>query len=483
MPPTIALILCVVVVAVLLRLERTRNPSASAALWVPTCWMLISGSRPIGRWVGLDQTQQSLDGSPMDRLVLSVLMLLALVIVYAKRKSEWSPIVRDNVWLILLFFYMALSALWADYPFVSLKRWSKSAGPILMALVILTEPRPLDAFSSILRRCAYVLVPTSLVLIKYFPEFGRAYNRWTGVEMWTGVATHKNSLGQVCGLAVFFLTWELLRKGRSRGLFRTRSHIYADVFVLALAIFLLIGPGAGAYSASSIFITVLGVATFMVLDRMEGLGRLIAAKLKVVVVLLVLMCLVFANMLMPTVTSMLGRNEDLTGRTTDVWPLVLEVGARHPVLGAGYGGVWGLGGELSIVLELEQAHNGYLDVYLELGIVGLVLLSAFFLSFCSRIRRECLDHNFEWGLFGLCFLLMILAYNMSETAFFDVYIGVTMVLMAVVFSACLQEKADGGSRIGLAQGSTERGAVVWSSATSREAWQHPAPCDTMRKEG
>lgn len=451
MPPTIALILCVVVVAVLLRLERTRNPSASAALWVPTCWMLISGSRPIGRWVGIDQTQQLLDGSPLDRLVLSVLTLLALVIVYAKRKSEWSPIFRDNVWLILLFFYMALSILWADYPFVSLKRWTKSAGPILMALVILTEPRPLDAFASILRRCAYILVPTSLVLIKYFPEFGRAYNRWTGVEMWTGVTTHKNSLGQVCGLAVFFLTWELLRKGRSRELFRTGSHIYADVFVLALAIFLLVGPGAGAHSASSIFITVLGLATFMALNRMESVAQLIASKLKVVVIALVLMYLMFGNMVTAMVSSMLGRNEDLTGRTTDIWPLVLEAAARHPVLGAGYGGFWGLGGEVSVTLELEQAHNGYLDVYLELGIVGLILLSAFFLSFCNRIRRECLDHNFEWGLFGLCFLLMILAYNLTETAFFDVYLGVTMVLMAVVFSACLQSKAEEGSKEALSK--------------------------------
>ena len=440
MPPTIALILCVVVVAVLLRLERTQNPSVSGALWVPTCWMLIAGSRPIGRWGAADQSYQALEGSPLDRLVLSVLILLALVIVYAKRKGEWSPILRDNMWLILLFLYMALSALWANYPVVSLKRWTKSAGPILMALVILTEPRPLDAFASILRRCAYILVPTSLVLIKYYPQLGRAYHRWTGAEMWTGVTTHKNSLGQVCAVAVFFLTWEFFRKNTSRELIRTRYHIYADMFVLALSIFLLIGPGAGAYSASSIFITVLGLAIFMILNRTKGLARLIAANLKVIVVFLVVLYLMLANTLVATVTSMLGRNEDLTGRTTDIWPLVLEAAARHPVLGAGYGGFWGLGGEVSLLLGLDQGHNGYLDVYLELGIVGLILLAVFFLNFCSKIRRECLDYNYDWGLFGLCFLFMILAYNTTETAFFDVYIGVTMVLMAVVFSTCLQEK-------------------------------------------
>ena len=48
MPPTIMLISCMVLVALLLRVERKGNPSASFALWIPTIYMLILGQ---GLWV------------------------------------------------------------------------------------------------------------------------------------------------------------------------------------------------------------------------------------------------------------------------------------------------------------------------------------------------------------------------------------------------------------------------------------------------
>lgn len=102
MPPKLAFILCVALVTVLLFIERKQNPAASHALWVPTIWMLISGSRPVGAWFELNVSVGSVEaGSPLDRLVLSILILLALLVLF-KRKTEWSRILKDNSWLILL---------------------------------------------------------------------------------------------------------------------------------------------------------------------------------------------------------------------------------------------------------------------------------------------------------------------------------------------------------------------------------------------
>ena len=49
-----------------------------------------------------------------------------------------------------------------------------------MALIILSEAKPSAAVSSVLRRCAFVLLPLSIVFIKYFPWLGRGYSDWTG---------------------------------------------------------------------------------------------------------------------------------------------------------------------------------------------------------------------------------------------------------------------------------------------------------------
>ena len=444
MPPGAVLFLCAIVVAVLIRLERTHNPSASGALWIPTCWMLIAGSRAVGRWLGGAQDTSAIDGSLADRLVLTTLLFLALAVILARPKIAWSRILKDNVWVIALFLYMGLSIFWAEYPYVSLKRWTKSAGAVVMALMIMSEARPLEALGSVLRRCAYILIPVSLVLIKYFPQFGRVYGRWDGLEMWTGVTTHKNSLGQLCAVSVFFLIWSLLRKSESQNPVRSRIHIFADIFVLGLGLFLLIGPG-GTYSATSVLISVVGVATMLLLKSWKGLARLIAQNMRVTVVTLALMYLLLADAMMSTVTSILGRAEDLTGRATGIWPVVLAAAARHPFLGAGYGGVWGLGGEVSSIAGVEQAHNGYLDVYLELGFVGVVLLVGFFLNFSSQIRKQ-FNNDVSWGVFGVCFVLMTLLYNLSETAFFDVYLGAAMVLVPVALSARLGDASEQASK-------------------------------------
>lgn len=389
-----------------------------------------------------NQPLEAAEGSPLDRMVLMILMLCAVGTISVRNRRGFSRIMNDNAGIILLFIYMLLSVVWTDNPFVSLKRCVKSGGPILLAITILSESKPLDALASIFRRCAYILIPLSLVLVKYFPEYGRAYHHWSGVEMWTGVTTHKNSLGQVCALSSFFLLWDMLRTNPSGGRLRTKMHVYADIFVLAIAIYLLLGPGAGAYSATSIFICVLGVMTFIVLLYNQVLARWLVGNLRMVIVMLAGLYFLLADVMTALVAEMFGRNEDLTGRATEIWPLVLEAAARHPILGAGYGGFWGLGGDLSKSLALEQAHNGYLDVYLELGIVGLIVLSIFFLNFCGKVKRECLCHDFEWGLLGLCYLLMMLVYNLSETAFFDVYLAVAMLLIAIVLGGSSQSRSD-----------------------------------------
>jgi exopolysaccharide production protein ExoQ len=427
-------LLCIsILVVILLRIEYKQSPAASYSLWLPTGWIMICGSRPVGRWfeAGIDNET----GSPMDQLVLTALLLLALLTL-CRRKIRWSTILKDNAWLILLFIYMAASVLWSDVPFVSFKRWIRVAGSLLMAALILTENQPRQALASIIRRSSYVLIPFSLVLVRYFPQFGRRYGRWDGIEMWTGVATHKNSLGQLCAISLIFLFWSLLLRAKSGNFFRGGSIVYADLLVSLIALFLLIGPGHGAYSATSITITILSIGIIYGLNRYKNLARFVGSNLIALLVGSVVFYILFSETIIEMVADMLGRNKDLTGRATDIWPVVLEAASRHPLFGVGYGAAWGLGGEISARVEVEQAHNGYLDIYLQLGIMGVVLLVALLFSFCSIVRKE-VNSQSPWGIFGLSILIISLIYNNSESSFIEYtsYLWNIMVYIAIVFSA------------------------------------------------
>ncbi len=104
----------------------------------------------------------------------------------------------------------------------------------------------------------------------------------------------------------------------------------------------------------------------------------------------------------------------------------MDVISRAPVLGQGYASFWATGSDSiafreapGFVILLIQAHNGYLDVMLELGIAGisllfLVILTALF----SAARVVALDYRIAFLCYSL--ILFVTCHNMLESAWFQV---------------------------------------------------------------
>ena len=113
---------------------------------------------------------------------------------------------------MVLLAYMLVSIVWSDYQFVSFKRWVRVAGTFIMAVMVLTEVQPYEAMQAILRRVIYVVIPFSFLLVKYFPKIGVFFGRWNGEPFYAGATINKNTLGEICMLAVFFLIWGFVRR-------------------------------------------------------------------------------------------------------------------------------------------------------------------------------------------------------------------------------------------------------------------------------
>ena len=64
----------------------------------------------------------------------------------------------------------------------------------------------------------------------------------------------------------------------------------------------------------------------------------------------------------------------------------------------------------------NEAHNGYLETYLNLGLIGLFLLSALLIATFWKSRRELL-RNFQFGRFRLGFLMAVIAYKLDRGSF------------------------------------------------------------------
>jgi O-antigen ligase len=285
------------------------------------------------------------------------------------------------------------------------------------------------------------LIPFSLLLIKYFPGFGVGYSE-EGTKMWVGVGSQKNGLGVICAISAFLIVWTFLREWQVGGFLKTKSHAFAEGLVLAIALYLL-GGFRGAYPATATGFLIIGIASLLLLYRMKSNVRHMATYM-VFVVAGGLLCLTFVDSLVPIVTSVFRRDESFTGRS-DIWRMVLDVASRNPLLGVGYGGYWGLQDEMiRSTLRVREAHSGYLDVYLEVGIVGIVLLLAFLLSYHRRALRE-LNHAYDWGLFGICLLMMTLTHNFTESNFLrtsSYFWNVTVFVTIVLSAPCLVTNRD-----------------------------------------
>ena len=115
----------------------------------------------------------------------------------------------------------------------------------------------------------------------------------------------------------------------------------------------------------------------------------------------------------------LSRGSDLSGRTL-LWARLLS-GDTNPIFGTGFESFW-LGERPRHLLEglfyyiPNEAHNGYLEIYLTLGLIGLFILIALFIATFWKIRRQ-LFRNFEWGRYRLGLLLAIVLYNWTEAGF------------------------------------------------------------------
>jgi exopolysaccharide production protein ExoQ len=410
-----ATLFCIGLLFYLFRMERRDHPELSAGLWISCIWFIIVATRPISAWLssgGREITSEAVEtGSPIDRFVFSLLLLLALWCL-ARRELPWASILRENRGFLLLFLFALVSALWSEYPLVSFKRWVRGVGAASAALIVVTERSAFSAFTAVLRRTSYLVIPLSVLTIKYYREIGVGYGVWGGV-VYRGLTGNKNMLGRVCLLAIVYFAFVLLYRQFTRGEMSIRAQFWIAILYLGMSIWLL----HTSKSATSLA-TCLLAGGLLLAFRLGGPSRgwfhfLILLCVPVFVVL------VFSFEAVPRMASLFGRDPTLTDRT-EIWSDLLQI-RGNSLVGTGYGGFW-IGERLDFLWARwswlpNSAHNGYLELFLQLGIVGVTLLIGCIALTYSKLAT-LLRSDFAKGIFCYVWLLIFVLYNITESATF-----------------------------------------------------------------
>ncbi len=427
----LAALLCIWFIVHCFRQDFRENEEASSALWVPLLWMFLAGSRYVSSWLSLggpgDSGVSYDEGSPVDRLVFFALLMAGLVIL-KRRRLNWGQILSCNKLLATYVFFCLISILWSDAPYIGFKRWIKDLGNPVMAMVILTEPRPIQALGLVLRRLSYLMLPLSVLFIRFYPDLGRTYH-YDGSPMYTGVGHQKNALGQMCLVTGMYFAWQVLQ---DRENFRAwpRGRRLRTWIMIAMVGWLLYMSNSQTSLA-----TLLATVSILITARIGFIARQPTRLVGVLAfTALILASLETSFDLKNKVLELLGRDPGLTNRT-DLWAILFDV-ADSPVLGAGFMSFWA-GERLEIIWTrlgagVLQAHSGYIEQYLNLGYVGVAFIVLLLLNGLLRARALArTDPSF--AQFRLCMVVAAAMYNYTEAAFYGVNNMWVLLLCSLIF--------------------------------------------------
>lgn len=323
------------------------------------------------------------------------LVLFFLIIL---RWRRFVNVAMSNKLLLLIIGLALISALWSIAPSITLGRtvtlvFTSSFGIYLASRYSFKEQLQLLAWAlgiAALLSLIFVIVP---------PHYGiEAKGTYAGAGR--GIYHSKNSLGHVMALSTIVFLFLAFSKTRYRWLSWVAFGLSFGLLLLSTAK----GP----------LVTVITVLVFMHICKALRWHYSLRIPFLIAVVLIsgVVGTLLLSNV--ETALSAMGKDITLTGRT-QLWYLLLNSGLQHPWLGYGYYGFWrGWDGPSALVWNSllwkpSHAHNGILQLWLDLGLVGVVLFAlsyiADFLKAVAWVRSTKTIEGF-WPIVCLTFMFL-----------------------------------------------------------------------------
>lgn len=325
-----------------------------------------------------------------------------------------------------------VSALWSISPIETIQRSIAVMGSSLFGIYLACRLPPLDAFR-LIGIAATLSAAVGVLLITFFPSIG-LMSEGEYVNVWAGAHLHKNGLGQMTALGAMICLVVLLADGVRRNPLLTAG------FLLNLALLV------GSRSLTSQLVFAIGILLLFTVGRfLRLLVANAAVTIPVGVLLLVLAAFGLGQFHFVDVLNAAGKDATMSSRVP-LWQLLFSFMESHWWLGHGYEVFWSDDSYAVRVIEGKlhfrpyYAHNGYLEIWLAFGALGLALIAVLIASLAVRtLRGLYLDGNDPLLLLSFVYLLMFLLQNaaeatilqrnvMSWTLFVMLYISVTNTL-------------------------------------------------------
>lgn len=343
-----------------------------------------------------------LHGDDRQQWMWAVIDLVAVVVCALHGRQFIRVASRQPLVLAFVVWGISTTA-WSEDPMLSLRRTLALACTVALGF-FLGIRFELKELMRIVAWTLAIAVLASLAAGVLFPSFAIQYNL---DGAWRGVFVQKNTMARVIGLAVMVFSYLLLESRRNRLLYLIPLFLSVALIGLSRAV-------------TAVIVSFLTVSQLLYLKLRLRPAQSIAFF--AFVLLLGLGATLFALGHTDAIFAFMGKDASLTGRT-DLWQLSIAAVLRRPLLGAGWDVFW-MGPEADAIRNVvhwqtPHAHNAFLDLALNTGLVGLIIFLASLFDCLRRAVRYSRDADLPFNFWPLLYYSYILFYMFTETTTVD----------------------------------------------------------------
>lgn len=270
------------------------------------------------------------------------------------------------------------------------------------------------------------------------PSIGKAQGNFSGA--WTGVYGHKNSSSTYMILTALTLLLASFQKSSQRWMGVYRHNWFRCLGISAFIFIFLTTSGTG------LVLSILITFNLLLYSRFRWRGKITVLLLDLAILVLGSVAIIVLGNWHTILTSM-DKDPTLTGRTT-FWEVSIQALLNHsPLLGFGRGGFWAPGSpylqEIARAFGATgaygggyvppHAHNGFIELALDVGLVGLSLFFISFLFIWFRSLKQGYGVKEPENLFPLGFMILFSVNNITESytlylynMFWPLYIAIAL---------------------------------------------------------
>lgn len=328
-------------------------------------------------------------------------------------------LVKNNSLYFMFLFFITISIFWSGDFNSSLIKLVNIIGISLLSIFVASSLKKEDFFKII---CLFFIISIFLnILVSIVtPQIG-IYE--TGI--WKGVYLHKNWLGTTMLFGSVTLLMGVKKENKLK-----------SILIISVALFIIIQ--SSSISSLLIFFLILGLVLYIQFFR-ENKLLLISSMFILIGISIYVGFYLLSNINL--FYSLIGRDSSLSGRS-DLWPLILEAINHKLLFGYGVGGFWiqhGASEHISKLMgwDVYGSHNGFLELLLNVGVVGLTLFILFYFQMVIRIlkgvpKSKPNDKKHIIWMLIMCFLILLVNITENRIIPSNNFYGFFLFLLGVV---------------------------------------------------